>query len=315
MWNYKKSYRLEQEILSGQKKIEKFETMVKEAALKRMDPQPELYMSRNVRRLEFSCSRSLEKGDRLRQEISVCGDKTCRLEELLRSCQHRITELERALRSLEDRKLALQHQVSKTEEKNAAVEVALESMQQRTRFLDRGDAQLKVAIIECESRSRTLQSEKKSLEGELAKVRAEIFTLKSRINKLTREINQISYKLSERRKRGGRRDQKYPNFPVVIDGEGSEDTSQPNETKRNYEKGDPLGVLNTGENPAITDVKRLKKPTQDKTKLWGELREAKQNDENNGQEYANKPRVSDTFASFPDRQQRLEAQDKSESSS
>ena len=315
MWNYKKSYRLEQEILSGQKKIEKFETMVKEAALKRMDPQPELYMSRNVRRLEFSCSRSLEKGDRLRQEISVCGDKTCRLEELLRSCQHRITELERALRSLEDRKLALQHQVSKTEEKNAAVEVALESMQQRTRFLDRGDAQLKVAIIECESRSRTLQSEKKSLEGELAKVRAEIFTLKSRINKLTREINQISYKLSERRKRGGRRDQKYPNFPVFIDGEGSEDTSQPNETKRNYEKGDPLGVLNTGENPAITDVKRLKKPTQDKTKLWGELREAKQNDENNGQEYANKPRVSDTFASFPDRQQRLEAQDKSESSS
>ena len=80
MGKYKTTFRLDKELVSAKRRIEKFEAIVRTAASRRIDLQQEFRVSKTFQRLELSCTKSLQKENRLQEEISLCDDKTCRLE-------------------------------------------------------------------------------------------------------------------------------------------------------------------------------------------------------------------------------------------
>lgn len=295
----------------------KFEAIARTAASRRIDLQQEFRVSKTFQRLEFSCANSLQKENRLQEEISLCDDKTCRLEAQVLSFQHKVTALERALQDLEDKKTALEQQVLKTEERSSAIEITLENIQQQTSCLDKGDAELRTVIIEYESWNRILQSEKTFLEEELTKVRAEIFTRKSQINKYIRDKVELSTGLGEGKRYDAICDQENAsglNFTQINEGIYQKDielSSEESETKKTDENSDHLGGLSNARNfrYGVNDNKNKKN-------LWAESRKTRKNGERDDHEDTNHLCVlTETSTSFSDVEEEEMAQTKFESSS
>ena len=295
MWKYKMSFRLDKELVAARRRIVKFEAMARSTGSRRIDRQQEFRVSINFQHLEVSCSKSLQKENRLQEEISLCGDKTGRLEAQVLSFQHKVTALERALQDLEDKKTAVKQQVLKTEERNNAIEMTLASIQQQTRCLDSGDAELRTAIIEYESRDRILQSEKTILGEELRKARGEIFTRKSQVNKFIKDDRELSTGVSEEKRYEGRCHQENANglnFTQTNEGVHQNEielSSEESETKKADEESDHVRVLSNSNN--FRDGINHEKAIQKKKNLWEESRETKKNGEMADYEYANNPCV------------------------
>ena len=299
---------MEQELASVKKKIAKFESMARDSALRRINSPAEFRVSREIRRLEISCSKSLQKENRLQEEITLCSDRACRLDVQLLSCQQKMTDLESALQSLKEKNMALQQNLLTVEEKNAAVKLAIESIQQRTQCLDEGEAQLRAVIIEYVSRNRILRSEEESL-------RAEICKLRSHINKLIQDKTELS-EASGRKKYEEESYCEYQNG-LISDSE--------NHYMYNSCQDGAGGLslieakkIDENRNPVQDCENHEETPTQNTIELYGNelLGETKKNTEKDNHECGNSLQVFNGSRSFSDRGKHREtAQDKTKFSS
>lgn len=236
MARYGRSFRLEKELFLARKRIAKFETVERSANRRKVDLQQEFVdASRKVGRLKTSCCSSLEKENRIEQEILLCRDKTCHLESHLLACDCRITDLETTNQSLENKKEALHRELLKTQEKNADFEIALESMQRERGDVINGEAQLCAETNEYATRIRKLESEKEFLQAELMKLQEIITTLESQIDTVIHAKSELSPELREAKKSvkegdadcasvfdkhfkdGGNREKSTPNQHFILD--------------------------------------------------------------------------------------------------
>ncbi|KAJ7370467.1 hypothetical protein OS493_032031 [Desmophyllum pertusum] len=201
MAKYRRSYRLEKELFLARKKIAKCEAMVRGGVdRKKVDIQQELFNSlRN----------SLEKEDRLEEEISLCRDRTCDLEAQLLSCGCNVTNLETTRQSLENKNEDLHRVLLKTDQKNADMEITLESVQRERGYLKNGEAQLDAKANEYETRIKKLESDKEILEAELLKLKGIISTLECQIGTLIQNKTDLTAELKEARESTEKSEREY----------------------------------------------------------------------------------------------------------
>lgn len=235
MAKYRRSFRIEKELFLVRKSVAKLDTVERDANKRKIDLQQEFSdVSRKVGLLKSSFCISLEKENRIEQEILHCCDKASHLEAHLQASDFRVTNLETTNKSLENTKETLHRELLKTREKNVDLETALERIQREREDVKNGEEKLCAETAEYATRIRKLESEKELLQAEVIKLQAIITTFESQIDSLMRERSELSAELRDAKRSakqsdemcglfgkrftyGGNREQSTPNYYFTLE--------------------------------------------------------------------------------------------------
>ena len=235
MGKFKTSFRL-RAYFSAKTKVGKIETFPGKADSRRHELQARNGLLRKFRRLESSCSNSVQLEDRSLLELSICDEKILRLESQVLLFEHKAYSLEKFLQDLEERKTMLKSEVLEMEDGTSDEDVG--STAQQTQCVDENVHQelMKTQKMVSEASNGDVQSKKVFSQEEVEK-RQHADTVGNSL----RENSQVSTMLTEERKLKLQSDDKNVDILHFMESREIKVAAQVKKTDKEVEMNDNFG--------------------------------------------------------------------------